>query len=364
MLIRLLLLVLIEALPVTLYADQPKIKIGIIAPMTGVGAVRGQSAREGLELATEYIVSRGILKNEDFKLIYQDVPINKPTQAAIAARHLTEIDKVSIIIGPMGSSPNAAAAPIIDRAKIPAITHTNSSPSALEGTTYLFRLWPTGKDYAAIIATELKKIGCKRVGILTATHDSPVDLKKYLFSELQKPEYASIAVVGDEEFGHDETDFKSALLKMSSRSPDILFLNLFEGQIGIAAMQARSLGLKIPFFTNAIMSEIELKNATTELEGVWFPRFTGYADSGKELFIKKFGREPPNIESAAAAHDALVVAAETLAAVGTNATGIVDYIKSRSFNGIIGTVAFRKNGDAHVPIAIYAVGGGVIAKRS
>jgi branched-chain amino acid transport system substrate-binding protein len=345
-------------------AEHLPVKIGIIAPLTGVGAIRGQSAREGLELATERIIQSGVLKKGDFELIYQDAPLNKASQAALAARHLIDVEQVTAIIGPMGSSACGAAAPIIDRARIPTITHTNSSPTALAGTSFLFRLWPTGRGYADIIVKELLRLNYRRIAIFTATHDSPLDVRSFLKEELRTRKNSPLEIVFDEEFAVEDTDFRSVLLKASSRKPDILFLNLFEGQIGAVARQARGLGLKMDFVTNAIMSDVELAVAPKELDGIWFPRFLGYTQAGKNSFIKKFGREPFNTESAAAAHDALLVLAEAIAVHGTKTSNIRTYLKeAKSFSGVTGAFNFQENGDANVPIALYVVQRGAINKK-
>ena len=356
-----LLVILYAALPAFVSAEKKPVRIGVIASLTGKGAGRGESARQGLNLAHDEIISQGILKEGDFELIYQDVPLNKPAQVTSALHQLIQIEKVISIIGPMGSSPSGAAAPIIDKAQIPAVTHTSSSPTALAGTSYLFRLWPTGKSYANIIAEESKKHGYRRIAILTATHDSPVDVRDFLKAELLKQKQPVIQIVYDEEFTTEDTDFRSALTKLSRLKADALFINLFEGQIGLAAKQARQLGLRMDFFTNAVMSDVELESAAKELEGIWFPRFVGYTSAGRKKFIEKFGKEPPNTESASAAHDALVVVAEAISKVGENPRMIRDFIKDKEgFTGVTGSFRFLENGDATVPIAVHVVKNGEI----
>jgi len=338
------------------FADSKKrLKIGVIAPLTWQGAERGESARMGLELARDTINYRRLLKDIELVLVYQDAPLIQSGLAASAAHQLINVEKVIAIVGPMGSSPVGAAAPIIERAGVPAITHTNSAPSSLDGTTYLFRLWPTGSVYASLIASELNERGIKSLGILTTQHDSPLDLLKALEEEI-----GSKRILYNEEFTPETLDFRSALINMRERNPDAIFLNVFEGQIGVAARQVRELGLTQPLLTNAVMSDIELELARDQLEGVWFPRFAGYRHDGRERFLKKFGKEPPNTESAGAAHDSLLVLAEAIDVVGTDRTEIRDYLRKKEFHGITGSFRFLKNGDATVSVDLYHVREGKI----
>lgn len=360
-----LLITLLLVFSTVIVAEEVPVKIGVIASLAGKGAARGESARQGIQLAYEHLVSRGLIKRDEIQLVYQDVPLDKPARVTTALHQLIQVEKVSAILGPMGSSPSHAASPIIEKAEIPTITHTSSSPTALVGTSFLFRLWPTGLSYARVIADTIQSRGYKRIGALTATHDSPVDLRDSLKRELSKRHGANFEFILDEEFTTEDTDFRLTLTKLSKLHPDAIFLNLFEGQIGVAAKQGRELGIQAPFFTNAVMSDAELKTASIELEDVWFPRFAGYTEVGRDSFLERFGHEPPNPESAAAAHDALLVIVEALSSVGHDPKLICDYIRKKDrFHGITGDFRFLENGDATVEIKIHHVHNGtIIAER-
>ena len=134
-----------------LSADNSKdtpIKIGVIASLTGTGAVRGESAQQGLALALEELKESGVLKGREIELVYEDVPLTEPKKAPAALQKLASVDKVAAVIGPMGSTVVMSIAPLADNIGIPLIVHTASVLKATEDNVYIFRLWTTAYNYA------------------------------------------------------------------------------------------------------------------------------------------------------------------------------------------------------------------------
>ncbi|MBI1974886.1 MAG: ABC transporter substrate-binding protein, partial [Parcubacteria group bacterium] len=192
---------------------------------------------------------------------------------------------------------------------------------------------------------------------LSATQENTIDLLTVL--------EASIASVGaefviSEQVAADIKDFRTQLAKIKATKPDALFLNLFEGQIGVAADQARKLGITAPFFTNSVMSEVELSVNPAALEGTWFPRFSGYTDTAKQEFIARFGKEPGNPETAAAAHDALLALAQVIGKVGTSPEKIKDAFYTEEFIGSIGAFRFQPSGESDLKLDFRVVKNGEI----
>lgn len=337
--------------------EQDVIKIGVIASLTGTGAVRGESAQQGITLALEKIKQSGVLKGSEVELIYEDVPLNQPKSAPAALQKLTTVDKVSAIIGPMGSTVVMSVAPTVDAIGVPLIVHTASVLKATEGNEYLFRLWPTARNYVDLIAPEVVKRGYKKIAVLSATQENTIDFFN-VFQEKIPTLGATLAI--SEQVTADVKDFRTQLTKIKAAQPDALFLNLFEGQIGVAADQARKLGITAPLFTNSVMSAVELAVNPAALEGVWFPRFVGYTDEAKQEFITRFGKEPGNPETAAAAHDALLALAQVIGTVGTNPEKIKDALYQEEFTGSIGEFRFLPSGESELKLNLREVRNGEI----
>jgi len=339
--------------------EQESIKIGVINSLTGKGAARGQSAAQGMELALEKIQESKILGDRKLELIIEDVPIVGGGEKAISAfNKLTEIDKVVAVIGPMGSPTAVPVAPIVDATKVPTIIHTASAEKITQDNEYVFRLWTTAQNYADAILLQIQEEGYKKIAVFTCLADNTVDLFNILDQEIDA---IGADFILDEKVNTEETDFHTQLTKLKQIEADALFINLHERQIGLIGRQIKELGIEIPIFSNAVMSPVELEVGGGEgLEGLWYPRFAGYTDEVKQEFIAEYGREPLNPETAAAAHDALLVLSQTISQVGTDGEKIKDYIYAHTFDGSIGQIKFRQSGDAIVPLKIKTVKNGKI----
>ena len=334
------------------------IKIGVIASLTGKGAARGESAQQGLDLALQKVHNSGMLGNQQIKLLYQDVPLSGEAEKAITAfNHLTGVKKVVAVIGPMGSPNAVPVAPVVDKTKIPIIAHTTSAKKVTQDNEYVFRLWTTAQNYADAITSEIQKQGFKKIAALTSMSDNTVDLFNILEQGAQE---IDITFVIDERAAPDVMDFRTQLTKIKETESDALFLNLFEGQIGAAAKQAKELELELPLFSNSVMSPVELEIGGEALEDMWHPRFSGYTEEVKQEFIETYGQEPANPETAAAAHDALMVLAQAISEKGIDGEKIKDYLYTHTFSGSIGEFKFQENGDATVPLKIKTVKDGEI----
>jgi len=141
--------------------------------------------------------------------------------------------------------------------------------------------------------------------------------------------------------------------------PDLSQFLLTE-QFGVAADQARKLGIMVPFFTNSVMSDVELAVNPAALEGAWFPRFSGYTEEARQEFIARFGKEPGNPETAAAAHDALLALAQVIGKVGTEPEKIKDALYTEEFSGSIGKFRFLPSGESELKLDLRVVKDGKI----
>jgi len=323
------------------------IKVGVIASLTGGGAARGESALQGIELAKKEIADKGILHNKTIEFVVQDVPLEKPKDAVAAFNYLVDVEKVVAIVGPMGSGAAMSLAPLVDAKKVPIIVHAASVQGATEGNEYLLRLWPTADQYADAMMQTLTASGYTKVAFLSATHENTIELSAILKERLGNK------VSIEESVSVDTKDFRTQLTKIKQAEPDAVFINVFAGQIGVAAHQA--LGIDATLFTNGVMSVAELEKAEGGLEDAWFPRFSGYTQEARKEFVAFLGKEPAVPENAAAGHDAAIAIAEAIAHHGSNSEGIKNYLYSHKFKGTIGDFSFLETGNAQLPIAIWTV---------
>ena len=100
------------------------IKIGLYLPMTGPAAAMGQMVWEGVQVAHQL---QPQVLGQPVKLVLVDTRSDR-IEAANAVSRLIEKDKVAAIIGEVISSDTLAGVPIAERAGVPNISPTATSP--------------------------------------------------------------------------------------------------------------------------------------------------------------------------------------------------------------------------------------------
>ena len=112
-----------------------EIKFGLYLPMTGPAAAMGQMVWEGVQVAHQL---QPQVLGQPVKLVLVDTRSDR-IEAANAVSRLIEKDKVAAIIGEVISSDTLAGTPIAERAGIPNISPTATSPLVTQNRTYAFR---------------------------------------------------------------------------------------------------------------------------------------------------------------------------------------------------------------------------------
>ncbi len=106
-------------------------KIGVITSLSGDLATGGSVTKRGYDLWAKAVNARGGIeikgKKYPVRLIYGDDQ-SQPAQAASAAERLAAQEKVDSVLGPYASGTTIAAAPVLDKYKVPMITGSAESP--------------------------------------------------------------------------------------------------------------------------------------------------------------------------------------------------------------------------------------------
>jgi branched-chain amino acid transport system substrate-binding protein len=118
-------------LPNLLFAEDAFFKVGVITSLSGDLATGGNVTKRGYDLWAEEVNKTGgiDIKGTKYqvKLFYGDAQ-SKPDQGASAAERLATQEKVDFVLGPYSSGVTLAAAPVLEKYKIPMITGSAESP--------------------------------------------------------------------------------------------------------------------------------------------------------------------------------------------------------------------------------------------
>jgi branched-chain amino acid transport system substrate-binding protein len=124
----------------TAFAQQGPIKIGVLYPLTGGGAVYGAPALVGHQMAIEELNAKGGIMGRKVESIERDDKLN-PATASSTMKELITKDKVDIVLGGLASSVGLAMSEVSKQEKV---VYISTIPKSIQITTdklhkYVFR---------------------------------------------------------------------------------------------------------------------------------------------------------------------------------------------------------------------------------
>jgi branched-chain amino acid transport system substrate-binding protein len=117
-------------------AQQPPVKLAIVAEITGGGAAVGAMWRDGINLAVEDINRKGGILGRRLETVVMDTQTDPPTSVAVMRRAFN--DQPFVIMGTVYSSSTVANMDIVRQAGIPQITGSESVLLVQKGNPNIF----------------------------------------------------------------------------------------------------------------------------------------------------------------------------------------------------------------------------------
>ena len=152
-------------------------KIGVITSLSGDLATGGNVTKRGYDLWGKAVNAQGGIqikgKKYPVRLIYGDDQ-SQPAQAASAAERLAVQEKVDAVLGPYASGMTLAAAPVLEKYKIPMITGSAESPLIWrQKFRYTFgTIPPVNFTGSAVIKTLAALPGGPKSAVIYGTNDA------------------------------------------------------------------------------------------------------------------------------------------------------------------------------------------------
>jgi branched-chain amino acid transport system substrate-binding protein len=215
-------------------ADCGEIVLGSAISFTGKYSTNGIHAKNGYDIGVEKINEMGGVKIGDkcynFKVNYYDDE-STPARTAQLLERLIKQDGVKYFLGPYSSATTKAAAPIVEKYKIPMVEAEGASRSLFnKGYKYLFAVLSTSEQYLAssvALAAEIaKKNGKdpKDVKVAMAFENDPfsLDVRAGVIEDVKKH---GLKIVVDDKLPRDLSDMSATLTKVKALKPDLLVVS-------------------------------------------------------------------------------------------------------------------------------------------
>jgi branched-chain amino acid transport system substrate-binding protein len=221
-----------------------EIKIGLYLPMTGSAAAMGQMVWEGVQVAHQL---QPQVLGQPVKLVLLDTRSDR-IEAANAVSRLIEKDKVAAIIGEVISSDTLAGVPIAERAGIPNLSPTATSPLVTQNRHYAFRAcFEDGLQGRVAARFAWENLKARRVAVLIdQAQDYCVGLANFFKEEFQR---RGGQVVSTSYIQTGDQDFSAQISALKGAKPDLIYAPNYYAEDALLAKQVQDLGLKIPILT-------------------------------------------------------------------------------------------------------------------
>jgi len=338
------------------------ITIGFGMALTGGLAAAGKTALLAMQIWQDDVNAKEGLLGRPVKLVYYDDQTNPPTVPGIYTK-LLDVDKVDIIVSGYGTNMVAPAMPI-------AIQHDRlflglfglAVNSEFHYPKY-FSMLPTGPDPKHAFSDPFFKVAMakepkpKTLAIVAADAEYPKNASE---GARDTAKSLGLQIVYDKSYPPSTADYSPIVHAVQATNPEIVFVASYPPDSAGMLRAATELGLKTRYFGGGMVG-LQFTSVKQQfgpkLNGVldydwWIPaptmQFPGIIE-----FLKKYqarapieGIDPLGWYLPPFAYANLQVLGEAIeGAKSLDQTKLADYIRSHTFNTIVGEIAFGKDGE-------------------
>lgn len=338
------------------------IKVGEFASLTGNEAAFGRSSHQGTVLAVEEINAAGGVLGRQLELITEDNQ-SKQDESATAVKKLISRDKVVAVLGEVASGRSLEAAPICQQYKIPQISPSSTNPKVTQMGDYIFRVCFIDPFQGTVMAKFAQStLKAKKVAVLTDV-GAPYSVGLATFFK-ERFVGDGGAIVAEQKFTNTDKDFKAQLTAIKSVAPDAVFVPAYYSQVTLIVLQARELGITVPFFGGDGWEAPELLQGSGSgeaLEGCYFStHFSPDQDSPRaKEFVRtyeaKYGAKPDAM--AALGYDSALLLADAIRRAGVaEPAKIRDMLaQTKDFDGVSGMMTLDADRNARKSAVIIGI---------
>ena len=285
-----LLAVFIVLCATSAFAAEP-IKVGYLAPLTGVSAAFGVAEVNMAKIAVDEINKSGGVVGRPIELIIYDTKCRNE-DAINAVRRMVNSDNVVAILGSIQSGIEIATASISNNAKCPRISTGATNPFVTVDTKgkvrpYSFRICFTD-PYQGAIAANLAygDLGKRKAAILyNVGSDYAQGLREYFTKDFTA---LGGKIVADEGFMDADVDYRAQLTKIKSSGADVLWLPGNGKDMALTIKQAEELGLKIAIVGSDSYGEFMNEIAGKAMAGTYWVNHTYMGDPNMAPIFERY----------------------------------------------------------------------------
>ncbi|PYP73740.1 MAG: hypothetical protein DMD41_04525 [Gemmatimonadetes bacterium] len=277
---------------------------------------------------------------------------DSPDREVERAGRLAALPGMVVVVGHGGSRGSLAAAPVYNQAGIPQIVPSSTSRLLHKAGPWTFMLPPDDSIEGAFMgAFAVERLHVRRASIFYINDEYGAGLRDGIVAALGG---RGVRIVDRVSF-ETQSDMPTLVAATLHRGvPDVLLVAGRQRETGAIARlaQRRVPGLRIVAGDGALVLPTLADNAGAAAESVYVVAFwlPDAPDSLSRAFVERFrrvvGRDPQSTD--AMSHDALLLAATAIRAVGARRGAVRDYLRALgrsrpAFLGVTGPITFTAN---------------------
>ena len=343
-------------------SDEKVVTIGVYEPSSGANGAGGKKEILGVQYA-QSVAPVVTIGGEEYKVELKIVDNQSENDKGVTAAQDLVSAKASVVIGSYGSGVAMAAAPVFDKAKIPAIGASCTNPGVTLGNPYYYRVCYLDPFQGAVLANlAMDEFDAKTAYVFTELGDDySVGLGQYFTKEFEK--LGGTVVADQNTAGNtDMSGFVNAAVKADA---DVIFAPSSTTVASLLIDQAASAG--IPIIAGDTWDDAVILQAATKAgTDVYFSTFydAGASERATE-FLSGFqvwlgansdkladnGGSDTVSAVSALGYDAYMVALAAVEAAGsTDPEKVNAALAGVTYTGVTGAVAFDSEGDVNKDI--------------
>jgi branched-chain amino acid transport system substrate-binding protein len=279
-----------------------KVKLSVIAPLSGPFAQNGQNVVKGTELAIEEINANGGIKSlggAQFELITADAGSSDPSHAASVTRRVLQENKdLTAVIGLWSSAYTVAASTVTEQEKVPMLTQSFTDEITARNYKYVFQF----PEKASVMGKasveyllELAKNANYTLDNVAIVADNQSSNKTVGQSTAKQFQEKGVKVSVEEYYQPGMTDATSVSTKIIKAKPNLVFVGGAISDVSMIMKTLRGMGYKGTFLGNGAAYVIKEFSAATGAAGNgsfatagwnWDFPYPGAADFNKKYMDK------------------------------------------------------------------------------
>lgn len=325
-------------------AEDRRVKIGLVAPLTLGNAKMGEDIQHAAEIVVQTFNQKSA-RHRKYELILEDGKCGSGNAATTAVSKLVSLDHVdALIVSCSGEILQTAS--FIEQHRVPTMVVYGSHPQIKNLGPHIFRVFMDSERDIPIVANRMRQDGRQHVAIISEEIAFAVGVRDVLKKELTNRVSATF------DYKEGEQDFRALLLRIKSTKPDALFLNPGSVEtLGPLVRQISEMKLNLPLYSFAYPAVPSFAPEYGQMaEGLIFVGPPDLSSPAALELLEKYQAQfhtAPNIPFVAATSFDGVTALLTAVEQTENLSPeeIVAALSKYSNLGVLGSITFDKNGD-------------------